>query len=146
VKKVGFAVLTAVVLVMAIGCGGGEGMGIKGGDKLVVTERIERARFDAAYGESAKAPTHNDGAIVEIPAGTVMEVFTTPRKEAKTFEVIPIKVITEVDGEKKEITDPTELTEFFVPERFRDGRVAPFLYYTFSFDAALLGSSLKKMD
>jgi hypothetical protein len=121
-------------------------MGIKGGDKLLVTERIERARFDAAYGESARTPTHNDGALVEVPEGTVMEVFTTPRKDARTFEVVPIKTIVEVDGEKREITDANEILEFFVHERFRDGRIAPFLYYTFSFDAGLLGTTFKKLD
>ncbi|MCL2220296.1 MAG: hypothetical protein FWC23_09215 [Chitinispirillia bacterium] len=160
-KRIGSAVLSAVVLALAIGCGGGEGLGIKEGDELVLGERLERARFDASYGElNDKGKIEiksNDGAHVEVPEGTVFKVLVTPRREAKTIEVVPIKTTKEFvleDGtaEKREITDETEIRDFFVHSRFRegerfeDGRTAPFLYYSFSFDAAMLGNQLKKKE
>ena len=132
-KRIGFAVLAAT-LVFAIGCSSPPPV-VKEGDKLTVTQTIDRARFDASYGESVRAVTHTNGAIVEVPAGTVFEVFTTPRNEAKTVEVVPIKV--------GDVTDANEILEMFVQERYR---THDFLYYTFSFDIGMVGQQLKKVD
>jgi len=154
VKKLSYAMVAVAALVLAVGCGGGSGHGvdIKAGDKVELTVYKEREKFDVFLGEKVKAPTHNDGGFAPIPAGTVFEVYTTPRKEAKTFQVIPIKttieVVNEEDGTRstRETSDREEVTAAFVPERMRDGRVAPFMYYTFSFDISLIGTDFKKVE
>lgn len=121
---------------MAVGCGGGGGLGLKEGDKLVVTQTLDRERFEASYGEDAKKIDHTDGALVEIPEGTVLEVFVTPKSDAKIIEVRPVK---SADG----VENADELLALFVHERFR---TPDFLYYTFSLKSEYLGTKVKKVE
>ncbi len=129
-------------MMFAVGCtGGSKELGLKGGDKLVVTQTLERERFEASYGESVKKVDHTDGAIIEIPEGTVLEVFTTPKTDAKIIEVKPIKV--------GDTTDEEQLTEMFVPERYRKPAEKPtdtFLYYTISLPVDYFGTKVKKVE
>jgi hypothetical protein len=136
VNQFSAVILTAAALTFAVGCGGGGGLGVKEGDKLVVTQTLERERFEASYGESAKKIDHTDGAIIELPEGTVLEVFVTPKSDAKIIEVRPVK---SADG----VTDEEALKERFVHERFR---TPDFLYYTISLKADYLGTKVKKVE
>jgi len=135
VNRFSAVLLTALALVFAVGCGGDQGLGLKAGDKLLVTQNLERERFEASYGESVKNISNTNGALIEIPEGTVLEVFVTPRSGAKTIEVVPVKV--------DDITDPDQLRDRFVQERYR---TPDFLYYSISLDASYLGSKVKKME
>jgi hypothetical protein len=131
-------VLTAAAAAMfAVGCGGGSnnGLGLKEGDKLIVTQALERERFEASYGESVKKIDHTDGDIIEIPEGTVLEVFVTPKSDAKSIEVRPVK--------SGDVTDEEALKAMFVSERFR---TPDFLYYTISLKSDYLGTKIKKME
>ncbi|MDR2591931.1 MAG: hypothetical protein LBC59_03895 [Chitinispirillales bacterium] len=133
-------ILTAAALAFAVGCGGGSNLGVKEGDKLVVTQTLDRERFEASYGENAKKIDHTDGAIIEIPEGTVLEVFVTPKSDAKIIEVRPVK---SKDDAGNDITDEEALKDKFVQERFR---TPDFLYYTISLKAEYLGTKVKKID
>jgi hypothetical protein len=127
----------AVALVFTIGCGGGQkGLELKVGDKLVVTKKLERERFEAHYGANAKEISHTDGNLIQIPEGTVLEVAVTPRSDAHMFEVIPVKA--------GDITDSEELRNMFIQERYI---THDFLFYTITIPSAHLDSSwLKKID
>jgi hypothetical protein len=119
-----------------VGCGGNAGdIGLTGGDRLQVTERLERERFEASYGENVRNVTHTNGAFVEIPEGTILEVFVTPRTGAATIEVVPVRV--------GDIEDADALLEMFVQDRYR---THDFLYYSFSLPTEYLGSKLKKVE
>ena len=147
-NRLTYAVFAAVSLVVAIGCGGSQGPGIQSGDRFVVTEGFDRVRFEASYGDQPSAPTHTNGAFIEIPAGTVLEVVVTPRKDARIFEVRPVQATVEVlneDGvaENIEITDADELRDIFVQERYRTYN---FLYYTITISIEDIGTKLKKAD
>jgi len=138
--------IAAAAVVFAVGCGGEQDLGLQSGDKLVVTERFERARFEASYGEGIRAITHTNGAFVEIPEGTVMEVFVTPRRGAATIEVIPVQAVIQQrdeEGAVREVTvtDADELRNHFVQARYL---THDFIYYSFSFPAEYLGTKLKK--
>jgi len=149
VNRFSAVVLTGFAAIFAIGCGGGsKDLGIKEGDKLVLTERLERQRFDASYGENAKNVDHTDGDFIEIPEKTVFEVFVTPRKEAKTIEARIVKATIKVTDEsgattERESEDDTELTTYFIQERYR---TYDFLYYTITMPAEYLGTKLKKLE
>jgi len=154
VNRLSAVVLTGFAAIFAIGCGGGKDLGIKEGDKLVLSERLERQRFDASYGENVKAVDHTEGGNIEIPEGTVFEVFVTPRKEAKTIEVRIVKATVKVADESGAVTDREiegvdELTPYFVPERYRYNNTGKsedeFLYYTLSVPVEFLGTKLKKL-
>jgi hypothetical protein len=128
-------VLTAA-LVFIVGCGGNTGdIGLTGGDRLKVTERLERERFEASYGESIRNITHTNGAFVEIPEGTILEVFVTPRNNAATIEVVPMQV--------GDVTGLEELRDMFVPERYITHN---FLYYSFSLPTEYFGTKLVKVE
>jgi hypothetical protein len=128
-------VLTAV-LAFIVGCGGNTGeIGLVGGDRLKVTERLERERFEASYGEDIRNITHTNGAFVEIPEGTILEVFVAPRNNAATIEVVPFQV--------GDVTNSDELLQMFVQERYR---THDFLYYSFSLPTEYLGTKLKKIE
>jgi len=137
VKRLSAVVLTAAAMMFAVGCGGGNnnGLGLKEGDKLVVTQTLERERFEASYGESVKKVDHTDGDIIEIPEGTVLEVFVTPKSDAKSIEVRPVKA--------GDVTDEEALRDMFVQERFR---TPDFLYYTISLKSDYLGTKIKKVE
>jgi len=137
VNRFGAVILTAVALTFAVGCGGGNGLGLKAGDKLVVKQALEREQFEASYGESTDKIDHTDGALVDIPEGTVLEVFVTPKSDAKIIVVMPVK---SKDDAGNEITDVEALVNKFVPERYR---TADFLYYTFSLKAEYLGTKVE---
>jgi len=149
VNRFSTAVLVGFAAIFAIGCGGGKDLGIKEGDKLVLNERLERQRFDAAYGENVKNVDHTDGDLIEIPEKTVFEVFVTPRSEAKTIEArivkATIKVVDATNGavSERESEDESELTSFFIQERYR---TPDFLYYTITMPAEYLGTKLTKLQ
>ena len=141
-------VLTAAVLAIAMGCGGSPGVGVVEGDKLIVTTDLERESVDASYGESVRNVSHTNRWNVEIPEGTVLEVFVTPSRGVNTIEVRPVKVVVDRrnedgDVETVEITDERELRDFFVPDRYL---TFDFLYYTISLSGDYLDSKVKKME
>jgi hypothetical protein len=135
VNRFSAVVLTAAAMMFAAGCGGGGGLGLKEGDKLVVTQNLERIPFEAAYGESVKDIAEREGGNIELPEGTVLEVFVTPKPDAKSIEVRPVK--------SDDVTDEEQLKEKFVPERYRRYN---FLYYTISVKSEFLGKELKKLE
>ncbi|MDR0330753.1 MAG: hypothetical protein LBH93_03480 [Chitinispirillales bacterium] len=139
-KRYTSVILAAAVFAFAVGCGGKSEnkLGIEAGDKLVVTTELPRESFEASYGESVKSITNTDGANISIPEGTVLEVFVTPRNEARTIEVVPVKV--------GEVTDAGELRDMFVQERYRTEDLN-FLYYTISLNVDYLSSGkIKKVE
>jgi hypothetical protein len=122
----------------AAGCGGGgNGLGLKASDKLEVTEDLERERFEVSYGKNAKEIDHTDGDFIPIPKGTVLEVYVTPKSDAKIIEVKPIKL---VDGG---ITDPEEIRNKLINARFLTD---DFIDYSISLKVGYLGKELKKME
>ena len=140
--------LTALAFVIAIGCNGEKKLGIKEGDKLLVTERLERERFEASYGENVQKITNTNGAFIEIPEGTVLEVFVTPRSGAKTIEARIVKAtVTAEDSTgapvEREIEGVDELTPYFIQDRYR---TYDFLYYTISLNSDYLNTKIKKME
>ena len=140
--------LTALALVFVVGCGGNQGLGIKEGDKLVVTQRLERERFEASYGENVKSITNTNGALIEIPEGTVLEVFVTPKSGAKTIEARIVKATVPVEDStgattEREIEGVDELTPYFIQDRYR---TYDFLYYTISLSADYLNTKIKKIE
>jgi hypothetical protein len=143
--------LTAAVLAIAIGCGGGgSNLGVSVSDRLEVTKDIERAPFNFSYGEDRVNITHHDRWDGDIPAGTVLEVFVNPRAGASTITVQIVQAMVErtnAEGEVEQVQsdDARELRRHFVPDRFR---TADLQYYTISLDTALLGSQarLKKLE
>ncbi|GBU21693.1 hypothetical protein R80B4_01593 [Fibrobacteres bacterium R8-0-B4] len=139
-NRLSAVILTAAALTFAVGCGGGNGLGIKEGDKLVVTQTLDREPLGTAYGESVKKIDHTDGDLVQIPEGTVVEVFVTPKSDAKIIEVRPVK---SKDDAGNDITDEEALKDKFVQERFR---TPDFLYYTISLKAEYLGTKVKKIE
>jgi len=143
VNRFSAVVLTAAALMLAVGCGGGgSGSGVKQGDKLVVTQALDRERFEASYGELNEKGTdfkidHTDGDFLPdgIPEGTEMEVVTTPKSDAK---VIVVKITKSGD-----VTSKEDLEAKFLPERFR---TPDFLFYRISLKMEYLGDKVKKID
>jgi hypothetical protein len=139
VNRLGAVILTTAAIMLVVGCGGGKGgsgnLGVKGGDKLVVGEDLDRVRFEASYGDDVKNIVETDGDFIEIPKGTVLEVFVTPKTEAKIIEVVPVKL--------GDVTDAEAIKTALVNARFLREN---FLYYTISIDAGLLGSKVTKME
>jgi len=143
VNRFSAVVLSAAALMLAFGCGGGgSGSGVKEGDKLVVSQALDRERFEASYGELNEKGTdfkidHTDGDFLPdgIPEGTVLEVVATPKSDAK---VIVVKIIKSGD-----VTGKDELEAKFLPERFR---TPDFLFYRISLKMEYLGDKVKKLD
>jgi hypothetical protein len=134
VNRFSAVILTAAALMFAVGCGGGGGLGVKGGDKLEVTQTLDRERLETIYG-NAKSPDHTDGDLITIPEGTVLEVFVTPKSDAKIIEVKPVK--------SGDVTDADSLLALFVPERFR---TPDFTDYTISIKVEYLGTKVKLLN
>jgi len=151
VNRFSAVVFTALALVFVVGCGGGDkGLGIKEGDKLVVTQRLERESFEASYGENVKSITNTNGAFIEIPEGTVLEVFVTPKSGARTIVTRIIKATVTVPSDEeggapveREIEGVDELTPYFIQDRYR---TSDFLYYTISLNADYLNTKIKKIE
>jgi formylmethanofuran dehydrogenase subunit D len=134
---------------LAVGCGGGgNNVGIKEGDKLVVIQAFDaeadRISFEASYGEVVETKKgadfkidHSDGALLPdgIPEGTELEVVVPP----KTGSNIIVVKISKSDG----VTGKEELEAKFLPERFR---TPDFLYYRISLKTDYLGTKIKKVD
>jgi hypothetical protein len=144
VNRFSAIILTTAAVMLAGGCGGG-GKGnsvLKEGDILVVTQALEREKFEASYGEVMETPKgpdfkidHTDGDIIELDVGTELEVVVPPKSDSK---VIVVKLSKSVDGLTGE-----ELKEKFVPERFR---TPDFLYYRISLKSDYLGNQVKKKE
>jgi len=143
VNRISAVILTAAAMVFAIGCsGGGNNLNLKEGDKWVATETLDRISFEASYGDNAKSPDHTEGGFTEIPEGTVLEVYVRPRAGLKSVEVKPVKTSTGV-------TDTDQLTEIFVPERYRKPPEKPsdtFMFYTISLPIEFFGTKVKKVE
>jgi hypothetical protein len=126
---------------LAVGCGGGgNSLGIKEGDKLVVTKALDRERFEASYGKLNDKGNdfdidHTDGDFLPdgIPEGTELEVVVPPKSDAK---VIVVKVTKSGD-----ITSKEDLEAKFLPERFR---TSDFLFYRISLKTEYLGNQINK--
>jgi hypothetical protein len=148
VKRFFPAVFVALALVVAAGCGGGGEPVTKIGERFVVVQNLERERFEATYGENPRAPTHTNGAHIEIPEGTVLEVIVTPRNDANIFEVRPVKAYEEVRDDagnvtRREVTDEDELAIMFVQERYR---TYDFLFYTIFLNVDYIDTKLRKVE
>ena len=140
-------VMTAAALMLAVGCGGGGGggMGLKEGDKLIVTQALDRERFEATYGELNEKGTdfkidHIDGDFLPngIPEGTELEVVVPP----KTGSSVVVVKITKSEG----VTSKDALEAKFLPERFR---TPDFLFYRISLKMEYLDAKdpkIKKVD
>jgi len=143
VNRISAVILTAAALVFSIGCSGdGNKLNLKEGDKWVATETLDRINFEASYGDNAKSPDHTDVGFTEIPEGTVLEVYVKPRAGIKSVEVKPVKT-------KDGVTDADQLTEIFVPERYRRPPEKPtdtFMFYTISLPVEYFGSKVKKVE
>jgi bifunctional DNA-binding transcriptional regulator/antitoxin component of YhaV-PrlF toxin-antitoxin module len=154
--------LSAFVAVLAIGCGKGESdLGLKAGDKLEVTEKLEREKFLVRQGTISKDKqgksvlniTDTNEGNVDIPAGTILEVFDTPKKGAVVIEFVAKKATaTNAEGVTVEVTDSEELTSVFIPQRYLNvvpedqAKGIAFLYYTFTLKPDYVGTKLKKVD
>jgi len=143
VNRFSAIILTTAAVMLAGGCGGGGGgnSGLKEGDILVVTQTLERERFEASYGELTADGKdfkidHTDGDIIELAEGTELEVVVPPKSDSK---VIVVKLSKSADG----VTGQEELKEKFVPERFR---TPDFLYYRISLKSDYLGNQVKKKE
>ncbi len=122
--------LVALLALFSIGCGG-SGPAVKKGDKLVVAEELARERVEVEYegGET-------DGFNREIPAGTVLQVVITPSLGTSIVEVVPV----EFSGK----SNPEEVLELFVPDRFRNKE--GFRTYSIALKNEYIGSKVKKAE
>jgi hypothetical protein len=137
VNRFSAVVLTAAAMMFAVGCGGGGGnsLGLKASDKLEVLETLDRERFEVSYGESAKNIDHTDGDFLELPKGTVLEVYVTPKSDAKIIEVKPVKL----EGE----TDPEKIRDKLINARFL---TSDFIDYSITLKVGYLGKEIKKVE